>query len=127
MKRRARAKFPAWCGILCALGPSPAAAAERACSAAVLVSDDELGKRWPDLARRVRSEVPSRNDIDACASITLTLAADTTIRVQVTLADGRAAARWGLRPEDVVPTLQALLLMPEHVLLSTPPAPSPAR
>ena len=123
MTRHVSAKLPALWGMLCALGPGAAsAAAERACPAANVVSDDALRDRWPDLVPRVRDEVLSRDDIDACASIRLGLAADSTIRVEVALPDGRTAARGALRPEDVIPMLQALLLIPEHRL--APPVPA---
>jgi hypothetical protein len=125
MKRHVSAKLQLW-GILCALGPGTALAAQPACPAANIVSDQALRDRWPELVPRVRDEVLSRNDIDACASIKLRLAADTTIRVEVTLPDGRAASRGALRPEDVIPVLQALLLMPEPLLVPAAPTRSNA-
>ena len=123
MKRHISAKLPALWGIWFALGPGAAWATERACPGANVVSDEALRSRWPELVARVRNEVLNRDDIDACASVSLRLAADTTIRVEVALADGRAASREALRPEDVIPMLQALLLMPERVLV--PPAARP--
>ena len=124
MKRHVSAKLQLW-GILCALGPGTALAAQPACPATMIVSDQALRERWPDLVPRVRDEVLSRDDIDACASIKLRLAADTTIRVEVALPDGRAASRGALRPEDVIPVLQALLLMPEP--LRVPAVPTHSR
>jgi len=124
MKRHVSAKLQRW-GVLCALGPGTALAAQPACPAANVVSDQALRARWPDLVPRVRDEVLSRDDIDACASIKLRLAADTTIRVEVALPDGRAASRGALRPEDVIPVLQALLLMPEP--LAFPAVPTHSR
>jgi len=125
MKRHLSAKLQLW-GILCALGPATALAAQPACPAAMIVSDQALRSRWPDLVPRVRDEVLSRDDIDACASIKLRLAADTTIRVEVALPDGRVATREALRPEDVIPVLQALLLMPEPLLVRAVPTHSRA-
>jgi len=126
MKRHVSAKLPALCGMLCALGPGAASAAERSCPAANIVSDKALRSWWPNLVPRIRAEILSRDDIDACASITLSLAADTTIQVEVALPDGRAASRGALRPNDVIPMLQALLLMPEHVPDPAVPIRSPA-
>ena len=125
MRRRIPTELPVLLGILAALGPGTALAAERACRTASIVSDKTLRDRWPDLVSRVQEEVLNRDNIDACASITL-LATDSTIRVEVTLPDGRAASRGSLPPEDVIPTLQALLLMPERVPSPTTPTPSPA-
>ena len=121
MKRRVSTKLPVVCAVLCALAPSAAGAAERACLAPNVVSDEALRERWPDLVRQVRDEVLSRADIDTCASVTLGLAADSTVRVGVSLPDGRAASRRASRPEDVLPLLQALLLMPERVLIPAQP------
>ncbi|HET7540170.1 MAG TPA: hypothetical protein VFK05_09865 [Polyangiaceae bacterium] len=73
----------------------------------------------------MRDEVLSRDDIDACASITLRLGVDSTIRVEVALPDGRAASRDALRQEDVIPILQALLLVPEPVPVLPAPTRSP--
>jgi len=126
MKRHVSAKLPALWGMLCAFGPGTASAAERACPAATVMSDEALRERWPDLVPSVRNEVLSRNDIDACASVTLKLATDATIRVEVALPDGRATARGALRPEDVIPMLQALLLMPEHMASAAAPTRAPA-
>lgn len=114
MNRHVPARLPALAGLLCALGPGAALAAEGACPAANVASDAALREQWPDLVPRVRDEVLSRHDVDACARISLALALDSTIRVEVALPDGRVASRAGLRQEDVIPVLQALLLVPEH-------------
>ena len=109
---------------MCALGPGAALAADRACSAANVASNDALRGQWPDLVPRVRDEVLSRHDVDACARISLGLEPDTTIRIEVALPDGRSASRAGLRQEDVIPVLQALLLVPERADASSAPASS---
>ena len=126
MKRHVSAKLPALWALLCALGPGAALAAEPACPAANVVSDAALRDRWPELAARVRDEVLSRDHIDTCASITLRLTADSSIRVEVALPDGRAASRGGLQPDDVIPMLRALLLIPEHRLAPVVPTHSKA-
>jgi hypothetical protein len=74
--------------------------------------DAVLRSRWPELPARIQSEFAPRADLDPCAHVALRLE-DTVITVSVTLPDGRAAARTVTRNDDVIPTLQALLLVPD--------------
>jgi hypothetical protein len=85
-----------------------------------IAADAALGEQFPDLVRRVRDEVLARKDIDACARIALSLR-ETAIVVEVALPDGRSAARAAQQQEDVVPTLQALLLIPERTSATSVP------
>jgi hypothetical protein len=84
-----------------------------------------VNERWPELAARVREALATRADIDACAQVALT-AIDASISVLVTLPDGRTAARPAARPEDVVPTLEALLIVPAAEVQAPAPEPQPA-
>jgi hypothetical protein len=59
----------------------------------------------------VRHAFETRTDIDACARVELTLN-EGSIAIGVTLPDGRSASRQASRLEDVLPTLEALLLVP---------------
>lgn len=113
-------------GVLGAVGARPALAAERACSPMVVEADDDVLGRWPQLPDRVRGAFERRGDIDACARVRLTLS-DAAIIVAVILPDGRSASRSVSRREDVVPVLEALLLVPRRP--SPPPSesePSPS-
>jgi hypothetical protein len=92
-------------------------------------ADASVTARWPGLLRHVREAFDARDDIDRCARVTLTLGAaasgrrvDRTpalspfesIAVEVELPDGRFASRSVSRPEDLAPTLEALLLLPRR-------------
>jgi hypothetical protein len=97
--------------VLAALGAAPALAADRACSPLTIEADSGVTERWPELAARVREALVTRDDIDACAHVALAVA-DASISVLVALPDGRSASRAAPRPEDVVPVLEALLIVP---------------
>jgi hypothetical protein len=97
-----------------------------------LEADAALHTRWPDLIPRIQSEFAPRAELDPCAHVALRLEDATVISVSVTLPDGRAAARNVTRYDDVIPTLQALLLVPERpptaaTAPSTKPPPPPPR
>jgi hypothetical protein len=96
--------------------------------------DPDLSARWPELPNHLREVFRARHDVDHCASIRL-MSRDGSIAVEVTLPDGRSATRTVSRQEDIVPTLESLLLVPqltEHEQtsafeppgLKTPPAQS---
>jgi len=70
---------------------------------------------------RIQDELLARSDIGACAQVALRAESGAVIGVSVVLPDGRTAARRAAGPEDVVPILQALLLVP---LAVSEPAPS---
>jgi hypothetical protein len=129
MKPPRPALFASLMALLAALGPRAAGAVEGGCSAFALEPDSGFRSRFPDLLERIEQELSGRTDIDACARIELQ-GSDTRIVVAVTLPDGRAASRTLTRREDVLPSLQALLLVPEPVGLSSiapVPAPAPER
>jgi hypothetical protein len=61
---------------------------------------------------RIREALGGRDDVDPCARVALTLR-DGAIGVEVALPDGRSAHRSVSRSEDVVPMLEALVIVPE--------------
>lgn len=112
MMRFALGRILALAGILATLGPSQAGAAELSCAGLRLEVEPELGRRFPELADSVRAAFSARDDTDACPAVRLAFA-ESVIRVEVALADGRSTVRSLARPEDVIPTLQALVIVPE--------------
>jgi hypothetical protein len=70
----------------------------------------------------IREAFDGREDIDQPANVKLTQR-DGAIVVEVLLPDGRSAVRSVSRQEDVIPTLEALLLVPQH--RTPPPAATP--
>jgi hypothetical protein len=96
-----------------------ASAQTPSCPRLDVAASAETSARWPDLASRVQEAFVGRDDVDQCARVALALARG-TITVRVALRDGRSAQRSVLQPDDVVPTLEALLLVPQ----APPPAPS---
>jgi hypothetical protein len=122
MKRRFSTRLVALSGVVWALAPRAAWAAEHACLAVNIESDEAFRKRWPELVARVTGDLSTRDDLDACARVTLSLEPDAAIGVTVALPDGRTASRRAMRQDDVVPTLQALLLVPKPTLTENLPA-----
>ncbi|HYQ16844.1 MAG TPA: hypothetical protein VEQ58_13830, partial [Polyangiaceae bacterium] len=128
MNRPHEAMLPACLALLAAVSPSAALAAERGCPALTIEADASFRERFPELLARLRAELAGRSDLDACARVELSVQDSAVIGVSVTLPDGRAASRNMTRQDDVLPTLQALLLVPEHapaapeaVVPATPP------
>jgi hypothetical protein len=125
-------------GVLAALTVPPAYAQSASCSSLSIEAGPAVNSRWPDLLSDVRDALDARDDLDRCARIQLTLR-DTAIAVEVRLPDGRAAERTVARREDIVPTLESLLLVPPRTLElereqleterlePTPPATPPAK
>jgi hypothetical protein len=119
-------------GTLSAVVASPSWAAGQPCSTLSVEADRPTRARHPDLAERVQRAFFNRPDVEPCARISLSLR-QTAIDIEVELPDGRSALRSLDRPEDVVPTLEALLLVPESSnsrltsarSLPTAPAPKP--
>ena len=66
----------------------------------------------PTCQSRSSKTFEQRDDVDTCARIDIAITGAAVI-VKVTLPDGRTAARSVLRREDVLPALEALLLLPE--------------
>jgi hypothetical protein len=127
MTARHRAFAPALAAALATLVPQPAPALERTCTAPTVEADPEVITRFPELFERVRAEL-GRPDVDTCARVALRAEGPAIVHVSVTLPDGRVATRSAERAEDVVPILQALLLLPAALPVleaPTPPKPVP--
>src|SRR4051812_13528864 len=112
--------------LLATFSAGPLRAGDRACSSPTVAVDGEVRARWPDLGARVQGAFDGRGDVDACARIALR-ANRASIVVDVVLMDGRAASRSVSRADDVVPTLEALLLLPTAGAPAPPPEPARAR
>jgi hypothetical protein len=111
MTARCRALAPALAALLATFA---ARAAEPVCAAVTVDADSGFVSRFPELLERIRSDLAAHSDIDACARVALHASHADSIYVSVTLADGRSATRPAQRHEDVLPTLQALLLVPHE-------------
>ena len=125
---RRHAALPVLAGILAVLWAWPAGADDSACSGLAAEAEASVGARWPRLLATVREAFAAREDIDRCARVRLR-SRDAAIAVEVVLPDGRFALRSASRPEDVVPTLEALLLLPlpQRDAVVPPPPQSDAR
>jgi hypothetical protein len=99
----------------------PARAAEGPCAPMAVAADARVRARWPDLAERIRAALEARPGVDTCARVSLTMPAR-AIALEVVLPDGRSASRAVTRAEDVVATLQALLLVPRETGYGRTPA-----
>jgi hypothetical protein len=119
MRARNSARVLAAAAGLLTFGLPDAGAAERACAAITIGADPAFAGRFPDLLARVREELSARNDLDSCARVELRLERDPGIVLFVSLPDGRAASRSVRRAEDVLPSLQALLVVPEPTARSS--------
>jgi hypothetical protein len=119
MMRGYAAGLPVLAGILANLCVRPALADELSCSAVVIEADASVRTRWPRLLNHILETFEARDDIDRCARVELRMR-DASITVEAILPDGRSAARTVSRREDVVPTLEALLLLPERIGQETP-------
>jgi hypothetical protein len=124
MTARHPALLPALAALWGALSPGAAEGAERSCAAIAIEPNTAFRERFPDLLERIEGDLRASPDIDACARVELQLRDHDAIDVSVTLPDGRAASRSVGRRDDVVPTLQALLLVPELPPVSPPAAPA---
>jgi hypothetical protein len=98
-----------------------ASAADAPCGALSIETDAKTRARFPELPRRVEEAFATRRDVDTCARVKLTIVRG-AIAVDVELPDGRATSRTGLRRDDVVPTLEALLFVPHAAAHATPTA-----
>jgi hypothetical protein len=87
-------------------------------------ADPGVTDRWPELPGRVREALEGRDDIDGCGTVRLG-ATSGTVRVEVLLPDGRSASRSVSRSEDVIPTVEALLLLPHAAAPSRSHDPAP--
>ena len=93
-----------------------AAAAERRCPAVGVEADEGVRAAFPDVVERIHGEFRARPDVDTCARVGLRLRDGGDIEVAVALPDGRTSSRTVSETEDVIPTLQALLLVPAPAL-----------
>ncbi len=134
MTRRRSAALPVVVSLLAMLCGRSALAGEGSCSAITVEADAAVNYRWPGLTGRIRDAFDARDDVDSCARVTLTVR-DAVVDVKVTLLDGRVAARSVSRVENIVPTLEALLVVPrrdasaapeEAQPESAPPSPNPS-
>ena len=80
-------------------------------------------RAWPDLPDRLQGVLAGRRDVDTCAHQNPPQQA--MFVVEVALPDGRSASRSVARKEDVVATLEALLLLP--LPEARPPEAAPVR
>jgi hypothetical protein len=136
MMRRFAAGLPVLTSILAVFWARSALADPGSCSPMAIEADVSVSVRWPWLLDRVREVFETRNDVDRCARVKLTSGGG-SLSVEVTLPDGRSTARGVSRTEDVVPTLEALLLVPQRTAqvqtapldppgTDSPPASSPS-
>jgi hypothetical protein len=131
MTRRDRATIPALLALAMALVPRAARAAELGCTSVAIEADAGFRARFPGWLERIQSELSTRVDVDPCASVKLSVTTDTMISVSVTLPDGRTTSRRTGSTDDVLPTLEGLLLMPDAapatpaVLAKAPPVRAP--
>jgi len=102
------------------------ASARPHCPALSVETDSLFRTRWPTLVDKVRQDFDARHDIDTCAKIAFGVEGD-GIGISVALPDGRFASRRVSKSEDVVPTLEGLLLLPAAAsaeLAASPPPPA---
>ena len=128
MMRICAAGLPVLTGILAMSCVRPAFGEDRSCTALAIEADTAVRTGWPGLLDRVREGLGGRDDVDPCARVALSLR-DGAIGVEVALPDGRSAHRSVSRSEDVVPMLEALLIVPEasrEPSESSTPSASPA-
>jgi hypothetical protein len=119
MMRYGAAGLPVLAVILVGVCARPTFAAEPSCAALAIEATATVTTRWPGLLNEIREAFEARDDIDRCARVALT-AGDASITVEVVLPDGRSAVRPVSLREDVLPTLEALLLVPQHIAQAQP-------
>src|SRR5689334_1553115 len=111
MRSRHLAQVLTLFGLLAASRAGAAVGARPSCPAVAVAADARFRARWPSLLERIQADFAARSDLDTCARVELSADGD-GIGVSVTLPDGRVAARSVTRSVDVVPTLEALLVVP---------------
>jgi hypothetical protein len=112
MRRHETAAFSLVAGILATLCVRTARADAGECASRAVEADASLVARWPDLSNQIQEAFEARDDVDPCARIKLMLTGAVII-VEVRLPDGRSAVRAVPGPDDVLPALEALLLLPQ--------------
>jgi hypothetical protein len=103
--------LPVLAGTLVGLPARDALAQGPSCSQVAVEADASVAARWPELTQRVRDAFQAREDVDRCARILLTFH-EGAMAVAVVLPDGRSAQRSVSRRDDVIPVLEALLIVP---------------
>ena len=111
-----------WFG-LCLLAGSVVLAPRAALGCELVVeADEEVRALWPELPDRLRGTLTARPGLDSCVHIELRRQGS-SLTVRVSLPDGRSAARDVPEQQDVLPTLEALLLLPGELQTEEPSAP----
>ena len=125
MNGRTAAYLPVLAGALALLVAHPALGSPRACPFLAVEADEAVRDRWPEVIDRVHDAFDGRDDIDRCARVDLATGGG-SVTVGVRLADGRSTSRSVSEQGDLLPTLEALLLLPEYRESRTLPEPAPA-
>jgi hypothetical protein len=112
MNPHPRTSALALAALLALARPGAALAAERGCLGPTIDADADFRARFPDLLERLQGELAARTDLDPCARAVLRAEGSAVVTLMVTLPDGRTASRRVTQADDVMPTLQALLLLP---------------
>ncbi len=110
--------------LVAASGWVPTAEAQPACPPLEVIASRAVLARWPELAERIEATFADRSGIDTCASVSVSRDGD-AIELEVRLADGRLASRRVTDEEDVIPSLEALLLLPHTQPLTAAAEPRP--
>jgi hypothetical protein len=105
------ARYAALFSTLGVVATSPSLAADHGCRLMTIEVDPLMRQQWPDLPDRIRGALAGWRDVDLCARTTVRWK-QRMIVLDVVLPDGRSASRMLSRVENVVPTLEALLLLP---------------
>jgi hypothetical protein len=124
MNWRGPPAFSALAAVTWICAPRVVLAAAPTCSPVEVHADDRVRASWPELPERIHGAFVGRDDIDACARIELTMRAGERVDITVVLPDGRVASR-SVGAGDVLPTLEALLLVPRGVSTAAPPVTAP--
>lgn len=112
MRPHPSSKLFAVLAVFSTLTARAAPADEPRCPAVRVEAEAGVREAFPDLVERIRNEFTERPEVDACARVRLRVRDGGGIEMFVTLPDGRTSSRSVADSEDVVPTLQALLLLP---------------
>jgi hypothetical protein len=113
--------FPVLAGILVGLPARDVHGEVPSCSQVTIEADRSIEARWPQLPQRVRDIFNAREDVERCARITLS-SRDGMIGVEVSLPDGRFAHRSVPGREDLIPALEALLIVPQAASIREEPS-----
>jgi hypothetical protein len=112
--------------LLALVRPGAALAVERGCPGVMIDADSDFRARFPDLLEQLQLQLAARSDLDPCARVDVRAEGDAVVTLTVTLPDGRAASRSVTRRDDIIPTLQALLLVPARTSAALAAAPATA-